>query len=762
MKKIIYIFILSLLITAALMFWAASCHAQSVAPKWQTTGNYGVGQSAYIGTADSTHLSFGVNGSEKARINNNGMFGIGTANPSQKLTVVGTIYSTTGGFKFPDGTTQTTAATGSGTVSSVSTTNGYGITSSVANPTTTPNITIATDTTKLSTKYYASTQKPNLVGNTGISVSGTSPNNTLKVDTTLISTKYFSTTQKPNLSAGSGISISGTSPNLTITNSSPSSGGTVTSVASGYGILGGSITTTGTLKADTTHLPTGNGLFTQYDFASRTGTIVSQNANNVALTGGTINGTTLGATTPSTGAFTTLSGNTTTSTTPVLSFNGSGTLAAFGSTTANSYNQLIIQNKSATTGASANLIVSNNLATDTSYYAETGMNSSAYSSGTPVDFLSINNGAYFSAHNADLTIGSSSGGRKIYFTWGTGGASSAHVINSFGAIGLNTNITGTTNFGAAGQVLTSQGSSSTPTWTTVSAAPAGSTTQLQVNVSGALGAYSNLTTDGTTLFQSNSFGGTYNNANCAAVFGNTGTSGCIRIGQTGYISSYWTGGQQGLQFMSTSGNFYFFNNGYNGGTSNVILDASGGATGSILSGVKTLSSWNGIFSIDHIAPNGGNYFRIRTENGSTPTPSLTERFTIDVGATTVDANLINANLNIGGASRITPNSTLQITGSVGFSVTQKTGNYTATISDNTIEYTSSTASPATLTLPTAVGINGRIYVVVNASAQIITIATTSSQTFVNASGTPTSLTMSTNGTYVLESDNANWMVISKY
>ena len=38
--------------------------------------------------------------------------GIGVTNPSQRLQVSGVVHSTTGGFKFPDGTTQTTAATG--------------------------------------------------------------------------------------------------------------------------------------------------------------------------------------------------------------------------------------------------------------------------------------------------------------------------------------------------------------------------------------------------------------------------------------------------------------------------------------------------------------------------------------------------------------------------------------------------------------------------------------------------------------------------
>lgn len=46
--------------------------------------------------------------------NPGGNVGIGTTAPGSKLTVAGLIESTTGGIKFPDGTTQTTAATGSG------------------------------------------------------------------------------------------------------------------------------------------------------------------------------------------------------------------------------------------------------------------------------------------------------------------------------------------------------------------------------------------------------------------------------------------------------------------------------------------------------------------------------------------------------------------------------------------------------------------------------------------------------------------------
>ncbi|MCH8311107.1 MAG: hypothetical protein IIB17_11520, partial [Chloroflexi bacterium] len=51
---------------------------------------------------------------ELFRITSDGEVGIGIKDPNEKLAVAGIIQSTTGGFKFPDGTVQTTAASGSG------------------------------------------------------------------------------------------------------------------------------------------------------------------------------------------------------------------------------------------------------------------------------------------------------------------------------------------------------------------------------------------------------------------------------------------------------------------------------------------------------------------------------------------------------------------------------------------------------------------------------------------------------------------------
>lgn len=104
-----------------------------------------------------------------------------------------------------------------------------------------------------------------------------------------------------------------------------------------------------------------------------------------------------------------------------------------------------------------------------------------------------------------------------------------------------------------------------------------------------------------------------------------------------------------------------------------------------------------------------------------------------------------------------PNSVLHVNGSFAAGYVAKTGTYTATVADYTINCTSGTF---TVTLPTAVGCAGRIYVVTNSGAGTITIGTTSSQTFVNFTATPTTLTMATLGSRTVQSNGANWLLLS--
>ena len=202
---------------------------------------------------------------------------------------------------------------------------------------------------------------------------------------------------------------------------------------------------TGITTLGTGYIPYGNG----------TGAFSSNSALNYNATNSAFNAPTIGATSS-------------TSTTPTLTFNASNSSFASGTSVSGSYLQAILQNNSGTAGASTNYVLSNDLGTDSTYYGEFGMNSSVYTgAGVPVDFFSINNGLYFSGHDGDITVGSGNG-KKLYLAWGTTGQS-AHVINVSGAIGLNTNLasgtgSGTTNFGTAGQVMISGGSSATPVW----------------------------------------------------------------------------------------------------------------------------------------------------------------------------------------------------------------------------------------------------------------------------------------------------------
>jgi hypothetical protein len=139
------------------------------------------------------------------------------------------------------------------------------------------------------------------------------------------------------LTAGTNVTITNTSGGIQIS-ATPSAGGTVTSVAmtvpTFLSVAGSPITTSGTLDVTLsgTALPVANGgtgavTLTGYLIgngaspvtASTTipntsitglGTMSTQAANSVAITGGTINGTSIGATTISSGAFTSLNATT--------------------------------------------------------------------------------------------------------------------------------------------------------------------------------------------------------------------------------------------------------------------------------------------------------------------------------------------------------------------------------------------------------------------------------------------------------------------
>lgn len=98
------------------------------------------------------------------------------------------------------------------------------------------------------------------------------------------------------------------------------------------------VVVTHTTPADSSFSSTGAAAWNANHALSGVGTMAEQNANSVAITGGTIDGTTVGATTASTGAFTTLSASSTVSGTGFSTYLASppaigGTAAAAGTFT---------------------------------------------------------------------------------------------------------------------------------------------------------------------------------------------------------------------------------------------------------------------------------------------------------------------------------------------------------------------------------------------------------------------------------------------
>lgn len=122
-------------------------------------------------------------------------------------------------------------------------------------------------------------------------------------------------------------------------------------------------------------------------------------------------------------------------------------------------------------------------------------------------------------------------------------------------------------------------------------------------------------------------------------------------------------------------------------------------------------------------------------------------FTVNKNATQY---FIVTNGGLVGIGATTPTSTFNNGGSFAYTYIAKTANYSVTVSDCFIDCTSNSF---TITLPTAVSITGRLYIIKNSgTATTITIATTSSQTIDGT--TPTPLTTAVPLRVI--SDGANW------
>ena len=163
-----------------------------------------------------------------------------------------------------------------------------------------------------------------------------------------------------------------------------------------------------------------------------------------------------------------------------------------------------------------------------------------------------------------------------------------------------------------------------------------------------------------------------------------------------------------------------------------------------------------------VSNSGGTFENVKSKVIETTTTGLTARYLYSgysgvAGTTqkfyvnTVGDGYFAGNVGIGTTS---PNSTLHTNGSFATAYRAITALRTLDGTDYTIEVTANTF---TVTLPTAVGITGRIYVITNSGSGVTTVGTTSSQTFANVLTTPTTLSLAQYSTVMVQSNGANWL-----
>jgi len=154
----------------------------------------------------------------------------------------------------------------------------------------------------------------------------------------------------------------------------------------------------------------------------------------------------------------------------------------------------------------------------------------------------------------------------------------------------------------------------------------------------------------------------------------------------------------------------------------------------------TVNDDGAIFNEDGAAAND---FRVETD-------SDTHMLFVDGGNNTV------------GVATSAPTSGLHVDSSCGYAITgAKSSDYTATASDHTILVNAANAS-VTITLPTAVGIPGRLYIIKRLDAAVQTVVSIAANGSEEIEASTDDAILGPMGSLVLQSDNSGWWIVGQY
>ena len=413
--------------------------------------------------------------------------------------------------------------------------------------------------------------------------------------------------------------------------------------------------------------------------------------------------------------------------------------AIVGKGSIDNYLQLNIQNNSAGTNASSDVVATANNGSETTNFIDMGINGGGNTSGV----MGTANDGYLYNIGQNLLVGTGTAAKSLVFmTGGTSQATNERMrINGSGNVGIGNNnpaqkldVTGNLKLsgafmpggvaGTSGQFLISAGAGSAPTWPDLS----GSAWLLNGN------SVASLKTIGTTsafdlpfitnntekmrLTSSGNLGvgtSTFNATNPEKLVVDAGTTTSVNaIVGKGSIDSYL---QLNIQNNSSGTN----------ASSDVVATANNGSetTNYIDMGINGGNNSSGVMG----AANDGYLYNIG-QNLLIGTGTAAKSLIFMTGGTNQASNermRINGS-GLVGIGNNNPTSTLSVTGSTAYSITTKTANYTASANDYSIVCNNTGA--ITISLPAASGATGRVYVIKKISAALnnVTIDPNSSET----------------------------------